>query len=545
MAVMNFHKNYPARKIMRRLNRLTVFIRGFAVLGFIGLSTGLPSVASAKEIGQLTFVQGSDIDTLDPAISRSVPSLNVIDHLFNRLIAWNGQDRTRFIPDLAESWSRSEDGKQWTFVLKQGVKFHDGTDFNADAVKFNLDRIRDPKLGSPHRSYYADILSVEAVSPYQVRITTKSPSPTMLELLAKQSSSINSPAAVAKYGRAYGHHPVGTGPYVFDSWIPNDQAVIEKNIAFYGESAKPSKIVFRPVREDSSRVIELRTRNADIAANLSPEAAIELKELNKSTLLRIPSTFQVFFEMNLTKPPFADPRIRRAVSMAIDRQALVDKVLLGYGKVPTGPFPEGTQARRAFAPVKYDPEAARKIINEVYPGGYPGTIVMWTPAGRYTKDRQVAEVVQGYLNAVGLKTEFKVWEWATYQKNLYRPDLDKNTGKGTGKGSNEANMWLLGTGISDADIRLRRKLSSGDPQNLTGYSDPHVDKLLQLASRELDPNKRMSYYGQIQQILWEQDPDNLPLFDQEQIIGVRKDLSGLDVDYEGTIDFKRVELIER
>ncbi|MGY2167513.1 ABC transporter substrate-binding protein [Pseudomonas gingeri] len=538
---MSFHENYPARKIMGRLNRLTVLIRSFAVLGIIGLSAGLPSVANAKEIGQLTFVQGSDIDTLDPAISRSVPSLNVIDHLFNRLIAWNGQDRTSFIPDLAESWSRSEDGKQWTFILKQGVKFHDGTDFNADAVKFNLDRIRDPKLGSPHRSYYADILSVEAVSPYQVRITTKNPSPTMLELLAKQSSSINSPAAVAKYGRAYGHHPVGTGPYVFDSWIPNDQAVIEKNTAYYGESAKPAKIVFRPVREDSSRVIELRTRNADIAANLSPEAAIELKELNKSTLLRIPSTFQVFFEMNLTKPPFDDPRIRRAVSMAIDRQALVNKVLLGYGKVPTGPFPEGTQARRAFTPVKYDPEAARKIIDEVYPGGYPGTIVMWTPAGRYTKDRQVAEVVQGYLNAVGLKTEFKVWEWATYQKNLYRPD----SGKGTGKGSNEANMWLLGTGISDADIRLRRKLSSGDPQNLTGYSDPHVDQLLQLASRELDPNKRMSYYGQIQQILWEQDPDNLPLFDQEQIIGVRKDLNGLDVDYEGTIDFKRVELIER
>ena len=106
-------------------------------------------------------------------------------------------------------------------------------------------------------------------------------------------------------------------------------------------------------------------------------------------------------------------------------------------------------------------------------------------------------------------------------------------------------MWLLGTGISDADIRLRRKLSSGDPQNLTGYSNPQVDKLLQLASRELDEKTRMSYYGQIQQILWEQDPDNLPLFDQEQIIGVRKALNGLDVDYEGTIDLTNVELIER
>jgi ABC-type transport system substrate-binding protein len=527
--------------VMGRLNFLAVLIRSFSILGIIGLSASLPTVVHAKETGQITFVQGSDIDTLDPAISRSVPSYNVIDHLFNRLIAWDGKGRSNFVPDLAESWSRTEDGKQWTFVLKQGIKFHDGTDFNAEAVKFNLDRIRYPKLGSPHRSFYADILSVDAVSPYQVQITTKNPSPTMLELLAKESSSMSSPAAVAKYGRAYGHHPVGTGPYIFDSWIPNDQAVIEKNATFYGQAGKPSKIVFRPVREDSSRVIELRTNNADVAANLSPEAAIELTELNKSTLIRVPSTFQIFFEMNLTKPPFDDARIRRAVSMAIDRQALVNKVLLGYGKVPTGPFPEGTQARQAFAPVKYDPEAAKKIINEVYPGGYPGTIVMWTPAGRYTKDRQVAEVVQGYLNAVGLKTEFKVWEWATYQKNLYRPE----PGKGTGKGTNDANMWLLGTGISDADIRLRRKLSSGDPQNLTGYSNPDVDKYLQLASRELDEKKRMSYYGQIQQILWEQDADNLPLFDQEQVVGVRKGLNGLDIDYEGTIDFKNVELIDR
>jgi len=163
---------------------------------------------------------------------------------------------------------------------------------------------------------------------------------------------------------------------------------------------------------------------------------------------------------------------------------------------------------------------------------------MWTPAGRYTKDRQVAEGVQGYLNAVGLKTEFKVWEWATYQKSLYRPE----PGKGTGKGSNDADMWLLGTGISDADIRLRRKLVTGDPQNLTGYSNPEVDSLLQQAARELDEHKRMGFYGQIQQILWEKDPNSLPLFDQEQIIGLRKGMKGLAVDYEGTIDFKNAQL---
>lgn len=525
----------------QRLRFLAMLIGGFCAINLVELPLGAAFAASANDTRTITFVQGSDVDTLDPAMSRSVPSYNVTDHLFDCLVAWKGQEHEGFVPGLAQSWTRTEDGTQWTFVLRQGVKFHDGTPFNAEAVKFNLDRMLDPKLGSAHRSYYTDIDSVDVLSTYEVRITTKHASPTMLELLAKQSSSISSPTAVAKYGRAYGHHPVGTGPYVFVSWVPNDQVVIERNPAFYGEAGKPSRIIFRPVKEDASRVIELRTRNAEIAGNLSPEAAIELAALNTSTLLRVPSTFQVFFELNLTKPPFNDPRIRRAVSLAIDRQAIVDKVLLGYAKMPTGPFPPGTQARREFAPVHYDPERARQLINEVYPGGYPGTIVLWTPSGRYTKDRQVAEVVQGYLNAVGLKTEFKVWEWATYQKNLYRAE----PGKGTGKGSNDANMWLLGTGISDADIRLRRKLSSGDPQNLTGYSNAQVDHYLQLASRELDPQKRMAYYGQIQQILWEQDADNLPLFDQEQLMGVRKGLTGLDVDYDGTTDLKHVELIER
>ncbi|WP_256215937.1 MULTISPECIES: ABC transporter substrate-binding protein [unclassified Pseudomonas] len=524
-------------KIMERTGFKAQLVRGL-LLGVLGCSALGPVAASAQDLQTLTFVQGSDIDTLDPAVSRSVPSYNVLDHLFNRLVNWEGQERDHVVPDLALSWTRSDDGRQWTFTLRQGVKFHDGTDFDAQAVKFNLDRIRDARLGSPHRSYYTDIVSVEALAPDQVRITTANPSPTMLELLAKPSSSISSPAAVARYGRAYGHHPVGTGPYQFERWIPNDHTVIVRNPDFFGTPGKPEKLVFRPVREDSSRVIELRTRNADVAADLSPEAAIELKALNKSDLLRVPSTFQVFFELNLTRPPFDDVRMRQAVNMAIDRDALVNKVLLGYGKVPTSPFPEGTQARRTFAPVKYDPAAARQLIEQVYPGGFPGTVVMWTPAGRYTKDRQVAEVVQGYLNAVGLKTEFKVWEWATYQKSLYRPE----PGNGTGKGSNDADMWLLGTGISDADIRLRRKLVTGDPQNLTGYSNPEVDSLLQQAARELDEHKRMGFYGQIQQILWEKDPNSLPLFDQEQIIGLRKGMKGLAVDYEGTIDFKNAQL---
>lgn len=489
------------------------------VLMLLGGSS--PAVAETT----LTFVQGSEIDTLDPALSRSTPSQIVIDHVFNKLVKWNGPDFKRIVPDLAESWETSADGKTWTFNLRKGVKFHDGTPFDAAAAKFNLDRIRNPELGSPNRSYYAIIDKVEATSPYVLTITTTRRTPTLIEILAEEWSSVSSPTAIQRSGRAYGRNPVGTGPYVFKSWVPNERADLVRNSNYFGTPAKTDHLVFRPVPENAARLIELKTGNADIATNIAPELTGEFKGNDQIVLQQAPSAFQVFFELNVTKPPFNDIRVRKAVNLAIDRQAIVDKILLGHGRVPVSPFPEGTQARATFAPYKYDPDEARRLLKAVYPNGYPGVITMWTPAGRYTKDRAVAEAVQGYLNALGLKTEFKVWEWASYQKALYRAE----PGKGTGKGSNDANMWLLGTGIVDADVRLRRKLATGDPSNLTGYSNKQIDELLTKASGEMVYGLRMITYGAIQRIVWQDDPSTIPLFDQVQLIGLRKGVKGLEI----------------
>jgi ABC-type transport system substrate-binding protein len=509
------------------------------VLGALAATAiAMLGATTAQASDTLTYVQGTDIDTLDPAVTRSTTSEIVIAHLFNRLVAWDGPELKKIVPDLAQSWSTSADGKTWTFNLRKNVTFQDGTPFNAGTVKFNLDRIRDSKLGSPNRSYYSDIESVTVPSQLVLQITTNHPSPTLLEMLAEPWSAISSPTAIQKFGRAYGHHPVGTGPYEFDSWEPNDRAVIKRNPTYFGTPSKAANLDFRPVPEDWARVIEVKTGNADVAGDLSPESASQLKGNDKVLLLQVPSSYQVFFELNVTKPPFDDVRIRRAVNLAIDRQAIVNKLLMGYGKVPISPFAAGTQGRRTFQPMAFDPDAARKLIRAVYPNGYPGTVVIWTTSGRYTKDREVAEVVQGYLNAVGLKTEFKVWEWASYQKTLYRPE----PGKGTGKGSNEANMWLLGTGITNADIRLRRKLATGDPSNLTGYSNPKVDHLLALAATEMNYDKRMGYYGGIQRIVWEDAPNTIPLFDQVQLFGTRKNLHGLVVYDDGIVDLNQAVL---
>lgn len=478
--------------------------------------------ASAQTV---RFVQGTDLDTLDPAITRSTPSHIVVTHLFNRLVDWDGPAMEKIVPDLAESWTLSDDKRTWTFKLRRNVKFHDGTPFNAAAVKVSLDRIRDNALGSPNRSYYAPIESITTPADDVVVIVTTLPMPTLLEVLAEEWSSINSPTALAKSGRAYGRNPVGTGPYVFKSWVQGDKVVLERNPAYFGTAGKPQQLEFRPVPEGSARVIELQTGNADVVTHIPPESADEIRRGGKADLQVVPSSFQVFFELNVAKPPFNDVRMRKAVNLAIDRKAIVEKVLNGYGKVPESPMPAGVQSRRAFAAYPFDPAQARKLIKEAFPNGFNETIVMWTSSGRYVKDKAVAEAVQGYLNDVGLKTEFKVWEWATYQKTLYAA----KPGQGTGKGSNDAHMWLLGTGIKNADTRLRRKLVGADSSNLTGYSHPQIEVLMKEAASEMNYDTRIAKYGEVQKIVWNEAPYSIPLFDQVQLVGTRKGVAGVSI----------------
>lgn len=493
----------------------------------VALLSGLTllPVAPAHADFNLRIVQGTDVDTLDPAVSRSTPSQIVINTIFDTLVRWKDTKLSEVVPDLAESWSKSEDGLRWTFKLRHNIKFHDGTPFDAEAVKFNLDRLSDPALGSPNRSLFTGIGQVNVLDSHTVEIVTKGPSPTLLEILAEEYASISSPTAIRKNARAYGRNPVGTGPYMMSEWVPNQYVVVKRNPDYFGPLGKPDLITFRPVPEAEARVIELTTGNADIALNIPPESTDKIKQNPSTDLVIAPSSFQIFFELNTAKPPFSDPRVRLAVNQAIDRRAIIEKILNGYGKVPEGVFPEGVQGRARQSPYAYDPDEARKTIAEVFPGGYKGTVVMWTPAGRYAKDKAVAEAVQGYLNAIGLKTEFKVWEWATYQKTLYRPE----PGQGTGRGSNDANMWLLGTGITNADWRLHRKFYSMDDSNLTGYRNPKVDDLLSKASIDMNYGTRMRSYGAVQSIVWNEAPNALALFDQVQLIGITKGLTGIQV----------------
>ncbi len=486
-----------------------------ATLAAATLPPGLARAASDS----LTFVEGSDFDTLDPAISRTRSAEILMTLMFQRLVRWKDTALSGVEGDLAQSWTTSADGLNWTFTLKPGVKFHDGTAADAEAVKFAFDRLRDPKFGSPNRSLFMVITEIKVNGPTSITFTTAEPMAGMLEVLCESSASISSPTAVQKFGRNYGRNPVGSGPYKFEEWTPGERSVL----AAVAPTAKFRKIIYRPIPEGEARLIELESGNADIATGIPPEATARVRANPKLKLAVIPSSFQVFFELNHKRAPFDNPRLCRAIQHAIDQKAIVEKILGGFGSVPDAPVAPGVQSYQAQTPYRYDPDFAKKEFEAVYPGGFNETIVMWTCSGRYLKDQQVAEATQGYLNAIGLKTEFRVWEWASYQQTLYR----KQQG-GTGFGSSAAHMWVLGTSIPTADWRLSRRLVTGQSANLGGYSNPKIDALLNGARSELDEARRMEAYHQANRVLWTEEPPNLFLYNQKQIIAMQKGIENFD-----------------
>lgn len=492
------------------------------------LATPLTFTAPAlAQNDTLTFIDGVDFDTLDPGQNRTRTAEVLVELMFNRLVRWKDTELSALVPDLAESWEVSEDGLTWTFKLKSGVLFHDGTPFDAEVVKFNIERLISKDYGTPNRALFTPITEVIVVDPTTVQFITKEPYATLLENLAENSASMSSPAAVEKYGSNYSRNPVGTGPYIFEEWAPGERVSVRRNDNYFGEKGAMERIVYRPVPEAESRVIELETGNADIVVGVPPEAADRIRSNPDLELIEAPSSFQIFMELETRKPPFDNPEIRLAINQAIDREAIVQSILGGFGQVPTSIIPEGVQSHVTLEPFKYDPDHVREVIAKHYPNGFNDEIEIWTPNGRYIKDALVAQAVQSYFNDVGLKTEFKVWEWATFLDALSLKKLGNRDA--AGERALEGHVWLLGTSIPTIDWRLSRKLETNSTVGNTGWANAELDGYLNQARATFDYDERMRLYGEAQKLLWEQDPPFLYLYDQVQLIGVRKDIKNLDI----------------
>lgn len=461
--------------------------------------------SKSEETSQvLVFGRGGDSVSLDPAIVTDGESFKVTENIFETLLSFGEQDTT-VQAGLAKEWEVSEDGLTYTFKLQEGVKFHDGTDFNAEAVVFNFDRWKNGADGE--FPYYESmftvggediIASVEATDEYTVVFTLSRAQAPFLKNIAMSPFAIASPTAVEKSGEAFGDNPVGTGPFTFVEWKRNDSITLAKNEEYWQEGLpKLDQLIIRAIPDNSARLNALVTGEIDLADGVNPSDAESVLSNSSLQLIERPSMNIGYLGLTANRKPFDNALVRQAVNYAIDKQAIVDAFYQGYADVAVNPMPSSISGyNEDIKGYEYDPEKAKALLAEAGYNGDP--IELWAmPVARpYMPDGQkIAEAIQGYLDAVGIPSTIVTYEWATY--------IEKAT-------NGEADAFLFGwTGDNgDADNFLYTLLGSANigSNNTSYYVNEEVDALLTEAQTEIDEEKRNELYKQAQEIIFEDAP---------------------------------------
>ncbi|MEY8339293.1 ABC transporter substrate-binding protein [Lachnospiraceae bacterium 62-35] len=464
---------------------------------------------------EFVYVSGVEPATMDVHLCTDANTSRILLQVHETL--YKRDEDAEVIPLLAESATESEDGLSWVIKLKEGISFHDGTPFNAEAVKYSFDRLVNPDTGSAKASALANVESVEVLSDYEVKMNLKGKDLVFLASLTNYSTAIMSPEAGEKYGLGdYTNHPSGTGPLKMESWEPGIQMVLVKNENYWGEEPTVDKLIVKAIAEDSSRVMMIKTGDADVVAGIPPTLAQDLQNDSNVEMIIRPGYRTIFIGMNNGVSPFDDIRVRQAVNYAIDKKAIIDNVLHGLANYPSNGFesPAIQYAAESLDAHERDIEKAKALMKEAgYPDGFQTEIM--TPEGRYPMDRQVAEVVQGMLAEIGIQAEVKISDWGAYQDAL----TAKNT-----------KMFLLGKGSSTGDPEFDFLMHgiTGGGQNHYQFSDSRVDDLLNGLSQAADIEERAEMLKEVQTIF--NDACVIaPLYYENQFYAVRSNVSGIKI----------------
>ncbi len=454
-----------------------------ALLALAALTPGAAAGAS------LTVLLPSEFPALDPREWTSGDQYMVMYHVFCRLYTY-ADDMTP-VPDLVAEEKISADQRTWTLRLKRGYTFHDGTPVNAEAVKHAIERMQ--SKGASAKVLMQPITEVKTAGEDTVVLTTAKPYPALRANLANSHAGLVSPAADQKLGDRFGVQPVSCGPYAFKEWTRGSRIVIARHDGYAGPRALYDQIVFRFVPDVSTRLFMIQRGEADLALRLGPA---EVKQLEGSKVKVHPINGRnIFYQLNYTKAPTSDRRVRLAVNHAVDKQAIIEKVLLGAGSparsvieaMVWGHVPVGTYA--------YDPDRARKLIQEA--GATGAKFVLMSPDNRYPFDSQVSQAVAGYLKAVGLDVELRViGDWPGYIDAIKK---------------REFNGYMLGwagsTGDPDQVVQaLFHSRRAGQTWNLGAHADKEADALIDAGGSTLDLAKRRTIYADLQKRLFEDAP---------------------------------------
>ncbi|MDF2595942.1 MAG: transporter substrate-binding protein [Clostridia bacterium] len=375
----------------------------------------------------LVFAQGAEPRGLDPAFVDDGESSKVIVNIYEGLLAYEN-DSTDVKAALAESWEKGADGLSYTFKLREGVKFHDGTDFNAEAVKFNIDRQIPPlrQEDMPYASFvYADVKDVEVIDTYNVKINLTKPNSAFLANLAMSlAAPIVSPAALEANSGNVNKAPVGTGPYKFVSWNAAEDIVLVRNDEYWGDKAKTQNIVFKFIPDNSARIVALKNGEVDMLDGIDSTGVAQI-ETDGNKVYNVPGMNINYMAYNTTRKPFDNPAVRTALSKAINVPELVTALYGDYAEVANTILPSFIPGYSAdIKQVAYDAETAK---TELAAAGFSQPIKMIVynnPRPYNARNKALAEAIQSYWSKVGVEVTIEDYDWTTYKDKVVAGDYD-------------------------------------------------------------------------------------------------------------------------
>ncbi len=463
----------------------------------------------------LVIAQGTDAVTLDPHNSTDSPTATVLSHIYETLYELTPEGE--IVPHLATGAEMSEDGLTWTIMLRDDVVFHNGAPLTAEVVKGSMERFIDPDLAFTFSFLLNRIEAINVVDDHTVEFQLSSTFAPFLAHLTHNSTSIVHPDVVAEFGEDFAANPVGTGPFMFDSWQRGERLDLVRFDDYWGELPGVSGVRFLTVPEDTTRMALVETGEAHVAVRVPPQDVARIDANPMVTVENVSGLRTIYMYYNHLLEPFDDVRVRRALNYAVNKEEIAEFVFGGAVRVSDAPIAPAIFGYEAVGPYPYDPERARELLAEAgYADGL--TIELWSPTGRYPQDIQVAQAIQGQLAEVGVTAEITSIDWAAYLVATAQPAE-----------TTEVPMALLGWGTvtGDADYGLYALFHSSQAPNPNRafYSNAVVDDLLDAARTAADPSLRQQLYADAQELIWADAPW-LFLYSESQVVAVRDNVQG-------------------
>jgi peptide/nickel transport system substrate-binding protein len=430
--------------------------------------------------------------TMDPHLSGSKVDRQIYHNVYEPLVTLDAKLGIK--AGLAESW-RQPDPTTLVLNLRRGVKFHDGTDFNAEAARFNFDRMRtEPK--SVRKGEVASIASVDVLDPYTIKLNLKRPDAALLATLTDRAGMMISPKVVRERGAELQRNArgAGTGPFEFVEWIKDDHLLIKRNESYWNKERGPylDRVRYRPIPDDTVKLQSLLSGEIDVMDYVQPRDVAAVKADRNVVVVDVPSLADFAYQLNHTRPPFNTKALRQALAYSLDLEQIVKGVWLDVGVPANGPIPPTSWAYdKSIAPIKRDLVKARAKLAE---GGQPGGFTFTMTTNNLPINIQEAEVIQAQVREVGIGMKIKLVDSATLLSDGNGRNFDMISYQWSGRPDPDGNTYQF------------YKTTPGMSLNWSGISNPQIDALLDRTREVSSQAERKKLFSELTKLLHEELP---------------------------------------